>query len=55
MAQKAQDFTDAANDLGVDVTNFQNRKEAAIALVAAGWNYFDHYICLLYTSDAADE
>ena len=43
-AQKAQDISDAANDLGVDVTNFQNRKEAAIALVAAGWNYFDHYI-----------
>ena len=35
-AQKAQDVTDAANDLGVDVTNCQNRKETAIALVAAG-------------------
>ena len=43
-AQKAQDVTDAANDLGVDVTNFQNRKETAMALVAAGWTYFDYYI-----------
>ena len=42
-AQKAQDATDAANDLGVDVTNFQNRKETAMALVAAGWTYFDYY------------
>ena len=29
--------TDAANDLGVDVTNFKNRKERAKALIAAGW------------------
>ena len=43
-AQKAQDVTDAANDLGVDVTNFQNRKETAMAPVAAGWTYFDYYI-----------
>ena len=43
-AQKAQDVTDAANDLGVDATKFQNRKETAIALVAAGWTYFDYYI-----------
>ena len=43
-AQKAQDVSDAANDLGVDVTNFQNRKETAMALVAAGWTYFDYYI-----------
>ncbi len=42
-AQKAQDVTDAANDLGVDVTNFQNRKETAKALVAAGRTYFDYY------------
>lgn len=42
-AQKAQDVTDAANDLGVDVTNFQNRKEIAKALVAAGRTYFDYY------------
>ena len=41
-AQKAQDVTDAANDLGVDVTNFQNRKEIAKALVAAGRTYFDY-------------
>ena len=43
-AQKAQDVTDAANDLGVDATKFQNRKETAMALVAAGWTYFDYYI-----------
>ena len=42
-AQKAQDVTDAANDLGVDVANFQNRKEIAKALVAAGRTYFDYY------------
>ena len=42
-AQKAQDVTDAANDLGVDVTNCQKRKGTAIALVAAGWTYFDYY------------
>ena len=43
-AQKAQDVTDAANDLGVDVDNCHNRKETAMALVAAGWTYFDYYI-----------
>ena len=42
-AQKAQDATDAANDLGVHVTNSQNRKETAKALVAAGRTYFDYY------------
>ena len=41
-AQKAQDVTDAANELGADVTNFQNRKETAKALIAAGWTYFDY-------------
>ena len=43
-AQKAQDVTDAANDLGVNVDNCHNRKETAMALVAAGWTYFDYYI-----------
>ena len=43
-AQKAQDVTDAANDLGVNVGNCHNRKETAMALVAAGWTYFDYYI-----------
>ena len=42
-AQKAQDVTDAANDLGVNVDNCHNRKETAMALVAAGWTYFDYY------------
>ena len=43
-AQKAQDVTDAANDLGVNVANCHSRKERAMALVAAGWTYFDYYI-----------
>ena len=52
-AQKAQDVTDAAEDLGVSAAHCQNRKEAATALVAAGWTYFDYYIRKREEAEAA--